>query len=94
MGHFGLKTRSNLFKNPVYTFSPIIMKVCQNVCLHEILDKIETMSKTRSLRQTLEKPCVSSREQILGLILMKFVHSFCLDETWYIFENVSYWVRN
>ena len=37
-------------------------------------------SKTRSLAQTLEKPCVCSRDQIFGLILLKLVQSFCLDE--------------
>ena len=50
-------------------------------------------SKTRSLTQTLEKPCVCSRDQIFGLILMKLIQSFCLDETLYIFENGSYWVK-
>ena len=44
-------------------------------------------SKTRSLGQTVEKPCLCSRDQIFGLILMELVQSFCLDETWYIFEN-------
>ena len=49
-------------------------------------------SKTRSQAQTLQKPCVCSRDQIFGLILMKLVQSFCLDET--LFENGSYWVKN
>ena len=51
MGHFWLKTRSNLFKNLVYTFSPIIMKVCQNVCLHESWTRLKmghVWSKTMS----------------------------------------------
>ena len=43
-------------------------------------------SKTRSLGQTLEKPCVCSRDQIFGLILMKLVQSFCLYETLYILK--------
>ena len=38
-------------------------------------------SKTRSLAQTLEKPCACSRDQNFGLIIMKLVQSFCLDET-------------
>ena len=42
-------------------------------------------SKTRSL----EKPCVCSRDQIFGLILMKLGQSFCLDEILYMFENGS-----
>ena len=33
-------------------------------------------SKTRSLGQNLEKPCVCSRDQIFGLILMKLGQSF------------------
>ena len=52
------------------------MKIGPNVCLHEILDKFENGSclvKTRSLGQTLEKPCVCCRDQIFGLILMKRV---------------------
>ena len=37
-------------------------------------------SKTRSLGQILEKPCVCSGDQIFGLILMKLGQSACLDE--------------
>ena len=40
-------------------------------------------SKTRSLGQILEKPCVCSRYQIF----MKFGQSFCLNEILYMFEN-------
>ena len=47
-------------------------------------------SKTRSLGQILEKPCVCTRDQIFGLILMKLGESFCLDESLYMFENESY----
>ena len=55
-------------------------------------------SKTRSLGQILEKPCVCSRDQkpcvcsrdqIFGLILMKLGQSFCLYEILYMFENGS-----
>ena len=42
-------------------------------------------SKTRSLAQTLEKAFVRSGDQIFGLILIKLVMSFYLDETLYIF---------
>ena len=42
--------------------------------------------KTRSLSQILEKPCVCSRDQIFGLILMKLGQSFCLDEIFYMVE--------
>ena len=46
-------------------------------------------SKTRSLGQILEKPCVCSRDLIFGLILMKLGQSFCLHEILYMFENGS-----
>ena len=36
--------------------------------------------KTRSLGQILEKPCVPSRGQIFGPILMKLIQNVCLDE--------------
>ena len=38
-------------------------------------------SKIRSLGQILEKPCLCSRDQIFGLILMKLGLSVCLDES-------------
>ena len=46
-------------------------------------------SKTRSLGQILQKPCVCSRDQIFGLILMKLGQRFCLDEILYMFGNWS-----
>ena len=73
------------------------MKHGQNFCLDEISHDMKmghVMSKTRSLCQILEKPCVCSRDQILGLILMKLGQSFCLDEILYIFEKGSCWVKN
>ena len=94
MGHFGKKNLVKSFEKPCvhsrgHIFSLIIMKVGQNVCLHEISDKNLKMdhvgSKIRSLGQTLEKHCVCSRDQIFGLILMKLVQSFYLDESLYIF---------
>ena len=36
-------------------------------------------SKTRSLGQILEKPCVRSRGQIFSPIFMKFSQNVCLD---------------
>ena len=41
-------------------------------------------SKTRSLGQTLEKPCVCSMNQIFSMILMKLGQSVCLDEILYM----------
>ena len=68
MSHIRLKTRSQgkILEKPCicsrgYIFSPIIMKLGQNVCLDEMSDKFESGScrvKTRSLGQMLEKPYV------------------------------------
>ena len=38
-------------------------------------------SKTRSLGQIFEKPCVSSRGLVFGLILMKLDQNVCLDKS-------------
>ena len=46
-------------------------------------------SKTRSQGQILEKPCVCSRDEIFGMLLMKLGQSFCLNEILYMFENGS-----
>ena len=46
-------------------------------------------SKTRSLGQILEKPCVCSRDKIFGLILMKLGQSVGVNDILYIFENWS-----
>ena len=55
----------------------------QNVCLDEILDKFEighVGSKTRSLSQILEKPCVCFTGHIFNPIIMKLSQNLCLDE--------------
>ena len=44
-------------------------------------------SKTRSLGQILEKPCVRSRGHIICLIIMKHIQSICLNKIWNEFEN-------
>ena len=51
-------------------------------------------SKTRSLGQIFEKPCVRSRGHILGPIIMKVRQNVCLDEMLGKFENGSCWVIN
>ena len=59
------------------------MKLGQNVCLDEILDEFEighVGSKTRSLGQILEKPCVRFRGHIFSPILMKLGQNVCLDK--------------
>ena len=82
MGDVGSKTRSlgQILEKPCvrsrgHIFSPIIMKLGQNVCLNNILDKFQRFhhvsSITRSLGQILKKPCVHPRGHIFSLIIMK-----------------------
>ena len=51
-------------------------------------------SKTRSLGQILEKPCVHSRGHIFSLILMNLGQNVCLDEISDKFEIGSCGVKN
>ena len=51
-------------------------------------------SKTRSLGQILEKPCVRSRGHILSRILMEVGQDVCLDDILDEFENGSRRVKN
>ena len=51
-------------------------------------------SKTRSLGQILEKPCVCSRDHIFSLIIMKLDQNVFLDEISNVFENGSCRVKN
>ena len=51
-------------------------------------------SKTRSLGQILEKPCVRSRGHILSRILMEVGQDVCLDDISDEFENGSRGVKN
>ena len=51
-------------------------------------------SKTRSLDQMLEKPCVCPRGQIFSPIIMKLGRDVCLDEILDKFENGSHCVKN
>ena len=51
-------------------------------------------SKTRSLGQILEKPCVRSRGHILSRILMKVGQDVCLNDISDEFENGSRGVKN
>ena len=85
IGHVWSKTRSNLRKtfecSLGHIFSPIVMELGQNVYLDEILDEFKmghVRSKTRSLGQTLEKPCVCSGGQIFSPIIMKLCQNICL----------------
>ena len=51
-------------------------------------------SKTMSLGQILEKPCVRSRDHIFSLIIMKIGQNVCLDVISDKFENGSCEVKN
>ena len=51
-------------------------------------------SKTRSLGQILEEPCVRSRGHIFCQIIMKPVQNACLDDILEEFENESCLVKN
>ena len=66
------------------------MELGQNVCL-DISGEFRKMghvgSKTRSLGQMLETPCVPVRDHIFGLIIMKLGQVVCLDKISDKFEN-------
>ena len=51
-------------------------------------------SKSRSLGQILEKPCVRSRSHIFSLIIMKLGQNVCLDKIMNESENGSCGVKN
>ena len=70
-------TRSNLRKNLLYaleTTLSVLMKSWTSWKMGLV------GSKTRSLGQILEKPCVCSRGHIFSLIIMKHSQNVCLDE--------------
>ena len=104
MGHVGSKTRLQglILEKPCvlsrgYIFSPIIMKLGQNVRLDKISDEFEMGHygcKTRSLGQILEKPCVRSRGHIFSPIIIKHGQNVCLDEISNILKNGSCQVKN
>ena len=101
MGHVVSKTKSlgQISGKPCvcsrgHIFSPIIMKLGQNVCLGEILKIGHVWSKTRSLGHILEKPCVCSRDHIFRQIILKLGQNFCLDEISDEYENGLCRVKN
>ena len=90
MGHVRSKTRSvgKILEKPWvcsrgHIFSPIIMKLGQNVCLDESQMSLKMGHvglKTRSLCQILQKPYVRSRGHIFSPIILKLDQDVCLDE--------------
>ena len=84
LGHVGSKSMSLgqiLEKRCVcprtLSFSPILMKLGQNVCLNEILDEFENVVKNLV---TSEKPCVHSRGHVFSSILLKSGQNVCFGD--------------
>jgi hypothetical protein len=50
-------------------------------------------SKSRSLGQIIEKPCLHSRGHNIDSIFIKLAHNDCLDESSDEFESGSGWVK-
>ena len=104
IGHVGSKTRSlvQILEKPCvhsrgHISCPIIMKLCQNVCIDDTLDVSENWrvgSKTRLLCQIFEKPCVRFRDHIFYSILMKLGQNVGLDKISDECENGSCRVKN
>ena len=75
------------------------MKLDQNVCLEKKRSRISlkmghVRSRTRSLGQILEKPCVCFRGHIFYSVLMKLSQNVGLDKISDKFENRSCGVKN
>ena len=72
------------------------MKLGQNVCLDEISQTSSKMvvSKTRSLGQILEKPCVCSISHMFSPMIMKLGQNVCLGKISEELENGSCRVKN
>ena len=80
-----------------HIFSPIIIKVAQNVCLDKILMSLKMGHvgfKNRSPGQILEIPCVCSEGHIFSPLIMKLDEHVCLDEISQKSENGSCLVKN
>ena len=85
-GHVRSKARSfgQIFEKSCvlssrHSFDAICLKLCQNVCHNEILDKFESglcRVKNRSLDQFLEKLCIHSRGHSFDPNFMKLVRMF------------------
>ena len=99
MGLVESKTRSlgQILEKPCvrsrgHIFSPLIMKLGQNVCLGEISDQFRkwVMSDQKlHLVQILEKTCVRSRGHPFIPIIMKLDQNICIDKISDQFENGS-----
>ena len=75
------------------------MKLGQNVCLDVMKSRTSSKmghlgSKTGSLDEMIEKPCVHSRGQSFSPIIMTLCQSVCLDKSSDEFINWSCRVKN
>ena len=88
MVHVGSKTESQvqILDKPCvcsrgYIFSPIIMKLGQNVSIDKILVVFENGSfGVKNSVKSFQKPCVHSRGHIFSPIIMKIGQNVCLHE--------------
>ena len=102
MGHVWSKNRSlcQILEKPCacargHIFSPIIMKLGQNVCLDDMNIKMGHVgSKTRSPGQMLEKHCVHFRGHMFSPIIIKLGQNVCLDEISEDYKHGSRRVKN
>ena len=68
------------------------MKLGQHVCFDESLESLKmghVGSKTRSLGQILDKPCVRSIGHIFSWIIIKIGQNVCFDKRLEEYENGS-----
>ena len=73
------------------------MKLGQNIVLVKSKTRLNmghVGSKSRSLGQILEKPCVCSKGHVFSPIIIKLGQNVCLDEISAKSENRSCWVKN
>ena len=104
MGHVGSKTRSlgQILHKPrvrcrCHIFSPIIIKISQDVCLDEIWDESKHWScliKNYVAWSNLRKTMLHSRGHIFSQIIMKPGQNVCLDQVLDEFEIGSCVVKN
>ena len=104
MGHVGSKTGSlgQILEKPCvrsrgHSFSLIIMKPDQNVCLNEILEDFENglcQVKHGVTRSNLRKPCIRSIGHIFIPIIVKTSQNLCLDKVSKELENGLCWIKN
>ena len=93
VGHVGSKARSH-FRSDYHELG-------QNIYLDKISDQFDQVmsdqnveTKTRSLGQILEKPCVRYGGHIFDPIIVKPCQNVCLDDNSEKNENGSCWVKN